>query len=222
MKNQNLKKITLAAVFTAIAFLFTFVFKFKVSFLTFDFKDAIIAVISLMNGPIYGIFSALTVALLEFLSISDTGFYGLIMNFISSGSFALIFGLIYKLKKSFSGAIVAAVSSVIGVTAIMMIANYFITPFYMGVGKQDVLNLIPSLLLPFNLAKSIINTALTLIIYKPVINILRKAKAIETNMSTEYKFSVKSLLLLIVSLVIIILTVLFILFFLDGGFELFG
>ena len=83
MKNEKLKKIAVTAVFSAIAFLLTFFFKFKVSFLTFDFKDAVISIVSLVYGPLYGVTSAGVVAFLEFLSVSDTGLYGLIMNFIS-------------------------------------------------------------------------------------------------------------------------------------------
>ena len=81
MKNQKLKNISVVAVFCAIAFLLTFFFKFKVSFLTFDFKDAIIAIISLVYGPLYGVTSAGLVSFLEFLSVSDTGIYGLIAVF---------------------------------------------------------------------------------------------------------------------------------------------
>ena len=42
MKNEQIKKIAVTAMLTALAFLITFVFRFKVGFLTFDFKDAII------------------------------------------------------------------------------------------------------------------------------------------------------------------------------------
>ena len=72
MKRDSLKKIAITSVFTAIAFILTFIFRFKVSFLTFDFKDAIIAMVALMYGPIYGMTSAGVVAFLEFLSVSDT------------------------------------------------------------------------------------------------------------------------------------------------------
>ena len=218
MKKNNVKKITVTALFCALAFLMTFIFRFKVGFLTFDMKDAILSVISLLYGPIYGIASAGVVAVLELLSVSDTGFYGLIMNFLSSATFALACGSVYKYKRSFSGAIIAVSVSVVSVTAVMMVANIFITPYYMGVGTADVLALIPTMLLPFNLCKAIINATSLLIIYKPITNALKKTKLVPSS-QTAYKFSKKSALLVVVSLAILILAVLFIIFKMGGSFS---
>ena len=218
MKKNNVKKITVTALFCALAFLMTFIFRFKVGFLTFDMKDAILSVISLLYGPIYGIASAGVVAVLELLSVSDTGLYGLIMNFISSATFALACGSVYKYKRSFSGAIIAVSVSVVSVTAVMMVANIFITPYYMGVGTADVLALIPTMLLPFNLCKAIINATSLLIIYKPITNALKKTKLVAAS-QTAYKFSKKSALLVVVSLLILILAVLFIIFKMGGSFS---
>lgn len=219
MKTKNLKQISVVAVFSAISFLLTFLFKFKVSFLTFDFKDAIIAIVSLTFGSAYGVASAGVVAFLEFLSVSDTGLYGLIMNFISSGTFALIFGVVYKYKRTFQGAIISAVLSAVGVTTVMMFANYFITPYYMGVSHGDVLALIPTLLLPFNLAKTVINAASTLILYKPVTNALKRVGALEGKSAEKHIYNKKSLILTVVSLLVIIVAVLFVIFYLNGGFK---
>lgn len=219
MKNEKLKRVAVTAVFSAIAFLLTFFFKFKVSFLTFDFKDAVISIVSLVFGPLYGVASAGVVAFLEFLSVSDTGLYGLIMNFISSAIFALVFGSVYKFKRTFSGAIISAVLAAISVTAVMMIANYFITPYYMGVSRGEVVALIPTLLLPFNLAKSVINAASTLIIYKPVTNALKRVGAIKKS-ENNVTLNKKSLVLTVVSLIVIVVAILFVLFYLNGGFSI--
>ncbi len=218
MQKINVKKITVTALFCALAFLMTFIFRFKVGFLTFDMKDAIISVISLLYGPIYGVASAGVVAVLELLSVSDTGIYGLIMNFLSSATFALACGCVYKYKRSFSGAIIAVLVSVVSVTTVMMVANIFITPYYMGVGTADVLALIPTMLLPFNLCKAIINATSLLIIYKPITNALKKTKLVPSN-QTAYKFSKKSALLVVVSLLVLILAVLFIIFKMGGSFS---
>lgn len=219
VKKENLNKIIITAVFSAIAFLFTFVFKFKVGFLTFDFKDAVISIVSFLLGPLYGVISAGLVAFFEFLSISDTGPYGLLMNFIASGCFALVIGTIYKYKRTFSGAILAAVSSVFAVTAIMLVANYFITPLYMGVARYEVAKMIPTLLLPFNLTKVTINAATVLIIYKPVTNALRRFGLVKKSAS-KTTLNKKSVILYIISLLIILIAVLVIIFVLNGGFEI--
>ncbi len=219
MKKTDIKKISVAAMLTAVAFLCTFVFRFKVSFLTFDFKDAVISIVSLLYGPLYGVMSAGLVAFFEFISFSDTGPYGFIMNFLSSGTFALTCGMIYKYKRSFVGAIIAGISSVVTVVSVMMLANILITPHYIGADVNAVLSLIPTILLPFNLCKAIINAAVVMVIYKPVTRALKKTGLVQNDLKKERKFTAKSLILLIVSLVIIVLTALFLILFLDGKFE---
>ena len=107
MKKIEIKKLSVTAMLTATAFLVTFLTSmFKVGgFLSLDLKDAVISIVSLLYGPVYGIISVLTVSLIEFITISTTGLYGLVMNILSSGTFALTCGLIYKFKRNFFGAI---------------------------------------------------------------------------------------------------------------------
>lgn len=216
---KNIKKLTVTALFCALAFLMTFVFRFKVGFLTFDFKDAVISILSLLYGPVYGVISAGVVAFLEMISVSDTGPYGLIMNFISSATFALACGTVYKFKRTFSGAIISVVTAVITVTAVMMVANIFITPLYMGVGRGDVIALIPTMLLPFNLAKAIINATSLLLIYKPVTSALKRTGLVISDGGKKFEFSKKSVCLAIVSAVILVLAVAFVIIKLGGSFS---
>ena len=216
---KNIKKLTVTALFSALAFLMTFVFRFKVGFLTFDFKDAVISILSLLYGPVYGVISAGVVAFLEMISVSDTGPYGLIMNFISSATFALACGTVYKFKRTFSGAIISVATAVITVTAVMMIANIFITPFYMGVARSEVIALIPTLLLPFNLAKAIINASSLLLIYKPVTSALKRTGLVISESEKKYELSKKTVYLAIVSAVILALAVAFVIIKLGGSFS---
>ena len=216
---KNIKKLTVTALFCALAFLMTFVFRFKVGFLTIDFKDAVISVLSLLYGPVYGVISAGVVAFLEMISVSDTGPYGLIMNFISSATFDLACGTVYKFKRTFSGAIISVATAVITVTAVMMIANIFITPFYMGVARSEVIALIPTLLLPFNLAKAIINASSLLLIYKPVTSALKRTGLVISESEKKYELSKKTVYLAIVSAVILALAVAFVIIKLGGSFS---
>ncbi len=219
-KSIKLKKISVSAMLCALAYLCMFVFRIKVSFLTFDAKDAVISIISLMFGPLYGVMSAAVVAFLEFITVSDTAVYGLIMNFLSSGTFALTCGLIYKYNKSFSGAILALSISVVSVTSVMLLANLFITPFFMGADRSVVISMIAPLLLPFNLTKSIMNAALTLAIYKPLTTGLKKSKLIPSSDNANFKMNAKSIMLIIISAIIVVLAIFVFLLFLDGQFEL--
>lgn len=222
MLKTDYKKISVTAVLCALSYISVFLFRFSVSFLTFDFKDAFISIASLLYGPMYGLVSSFVVAFLELITVSDTAFYGFIMNFLSSAVFSVAIGFFYKYKRTFSGAILASVTAVLSMTAVMMLANIFITPYYMGVAVKDVIALLPTLLLPFNLSKAILNAAVLLIIYKPVTKALRKSKLLPETYSKTYKAGFKTVVLIAVSIILIILTVLFIILHLNGSFLLFS
>lgn len=218
-KKTDIKKLAVVAVLCAIAYLCTLLLHFKVTFLTFDFKDAVIAVSSLLYGPLYGLFTSLTVALLEFISVSETGVYGLIMNVLSSASFACVGGLVYKYKRTFGGAIASVICSVIAVVTVMLAANVFITPFYMGVPRGDVVKLIPRLLLPFNMVKSVLNATLTLVVYKPLTKAFGRMGLIE-HKGPSKESTVRTLILLGVCLLIASAAVLLFVFYLKGTVTL--
>ena len=216
--NNNIKKMTVIAVLCAIAYLVSFIFPFKVSFLTFDLKDAIIAISALMYGPIAGLVSSMIVPFLEFITTSETGVYGFIMNFLSSAAFSVTAGIIYKYRRSFSGAILSMCASVLAVTAIMLLANLFITPYYMGVERGTVVELIPSLLLPFNLIKSVVNASLTLLIYKPITAAFGRMGMIERKTFSKEN-SLRSVLLVLGCLAVAAAAVVVFVLYLGGTVE---
>lgn len=171
---QNVKQLVTAALFCALAYVAMFATSWiKVSFLTFDAKDTVITIAGLLFGPLYALVISFTVAFIEFITIGDTGIYGFIMNFLSSAAFSTVCALIYKYKKSMKGAIIALISSVFSMTAFMLLFNLFITPFYMNVPMETVAKMIPTLFLPFNLTKGMLNAALVLVLYKPASRAIR-------------------------------------------------
>ena len=172
---ENIKRMTVIAVFAALAYAVHFV-HIPVAFLNLDFKDVVMTIAGMYFGPAAGAVLAVLVPLLEYPT-SHTGPYGLIMNILSSGAFVIVASVIYKFKKTLSGAIVALCSACLSMVAVMMVANLFITPYYMasaGITQRDIVQMIPTLLLPFNAVKAILNAALTLCLYKPVSTVLKK------------------------------------------------
>ena len=170
--SQKTKKLVALAVFAALAYVIHFV-HVPVSFLNLDFKDVIMTVAGMYFGPVSGIIVAVIVPLLEFPT-SETGVYGLIMNLLSSVTFVGVASLVYRFKRTLSGAIIGLSSAALSMVAVMMLANLFVTPYYMGVPRSAVVELIPKMLLPFNAVKAILNAALVLCVYKPLTTVLRK------------------------------------------------
>ncbi len=173
------------ALFAALAYGVTFVFRIPVSFLTFDAKDAILTVAGFIYGPVAAVVAAVIAACIEFVTISGTGVYGLIMNAVSSAVFAGTASLLYKLKRTAAGAVLSLCTSVVVMTGCMLLMNLWITPIYMGVSTADVRALIPTLLLPFNFAKGCLNAALCIFLYKPVITVMRRIGAIPSSRSHQ-------------------------------------
>lgn len=222
MKKMNIKKMTVVAMLTALGYLCMLVFRFKVGFLTFDIKDAVLAITSLIYGPMTGIFASASVALLELVTVSDTGIYGLIMNFLSSATFTAVVGLVYKYRRSLSGAVLGAIAAALSVTAVMLLANLFITPYYMGVERGEVVKMLGTLLLPFNLTKSVFNGALVLLIYKPSTLAFRRTGLLPKSEAGQYRFGLKSVLLMVSSAIVLILVLLFFILKLHGEIVFFN
>ncbi len=179
------KKIALIGLFCAIAYIFTLLgglLPISVAgFLKYDPKDIIVAIAGFILGPSSALAISVLTALLELVTgISATGFYGLLMNIISTASFACISSYIYKKKKTLSGAIIGLIVATLITTTLMLLWNYFITPFYMQVPREAILKMLPTTFLPFNLIKYGINACLALLIYKPVVTAMRKSHIIET------------------------------------------
>jgi riboflavin transporter FmnP len=162
------KRITLAAVFAALAFSTMFFFRFNVTFLTFDLKDTMITLLGLLTGPVSALTVSFLVAMLEFVVDSDTGWYGLIMNFASSATFSVVCATLYRYRKTLTGAIVGLITAVLALIAVMMLLNIFVTPVYAGVPRGQIIAMLPTLFLPFNAIKGVVNAALVLILYKPI------------------------------------------------------
>ncbi len=217
-KNSNNQVRTIVAVGVLIAFSYVccLLFHFRVSFLSFDLKDAVMTVGAMFFGPIYGLAMSVIVALLEMITISTTGLYGFVMNVIASVAFVCVGSLVYAHRRTLSGAVIGMVLSCVSMTAVMMIANLIITPFYMGASASDVAALIPTLLLPFNLTKAIFNAALVFLIYKPISSALKSAGFLREEGAKSYKPSVLSIA---IPAVVAVVAMVFFFIFLQGSFT---
>ena len=89
--------------------------------------------------------------------------------------------IIYKKNRTLAGAVTGLIIGALGSTAIMLLWNYLITPLYMGVPRSEVAKLLIPALLPFNLLKTGLNAAFTMLLYKPIINALKKANLISND-----------------------------------------
>lgn len=195
MQNSKIstKYMTTVAMFCAISYVAVFIGKLVpniAGFLSYDPKDAIVVIAGFILGPIASVIISVIVSFIEMISISATGPYGFLMNVISTCAFAVPAAWYYKKSHSYKGAIVGLGIGVAFMALCMVLWNYIVTPYYMGVPRDQVAAMLVPIFLPFNLVKGGINAGLTLLIYKPVVNTLRKAKLVEPSKSgTKSKFN---------------------------------
>lgn len=177
MKSLTTKKIAVISLLTAMSVLLSLTIRFPlvpaVPFMHFDPKDLVIAI----GGFIYGPFTAFLISV--FSSLLEELFTGktiidVIMNIISSASFACTAAWLYRRIHTKHGAIYSLAAGT-GVTIIvMLIWNYIMDPFYLHVPRSVVVGLLPAIAL-FNFLKYGIDSVLCFLVYKPVVKALRSA-----------------------------------------------
>ena len=188
-RRTNVKTLTSLAMLTAIAYVVMILSKSlpQVSgFLQLDLKDTIICIGGFLFGPLSAAVISIVVAVVEMFTYSDTGIIGCIMNMLATCAFTCTASFVYAKVRTKKGAILGLALGVIVLTAVMLLWNYLITPLYMvGTTRSMVAAMLPTVFLPFNLVKGGLNMALILLIYKPVVTALRKARLAPESRSQE-------------------------------------
>ncbi len=178
MQHEQIKKLTVLAMLCAVAFVMVALVRIPVVlFLKYEPKDVIIAFGGFLYGPLAALIVSAVVSLLEMLTISSTGWIGMIMNLLGSAAFACSAALIYRKRHTLSGAVIGLLVGSVMMTAIMLLWNYALTPLYMvEKTRAEVTEMLVPYFLPFNLLKSGLNSAITILLYRPLVQGLRRAK----------------------------------------------
>lgn len=182
-------------------------------FLTYEPKDVILTIGGFLFGPIAGILMSLLVCLIEMVTVSSTGIIGLLMNFLSSAAFVGVSSVIYQRRKTLQRAVLGLIAGTLSMLAIMLLWNYIMTPVFMGVPREQVLDLFVPLLIPFNLIKATLNSVLVLFLYKGVVTALRKARLVPERPSNDTNKKTNTILIICVSAVLAVTLTLVLLIF---------
>lgn len=191
MKNNNTRKLVMTGIFSAVAsvlMMLEFSVPFMPEFIKLDLSELPAIIISFAVGPVWGVAVCLIKNLLH-LPFSTTQFIGELANFILGALFVLPAGIIYKIRKKRTFAVIGLAVGTLLMSGASLLTNYYITyPFYQNfmpleaiIGAYQTLNPAVSGLwsalimfnLPFNIFKGALCSAITFIIYKklsPVIN----------------------------------------------------
>ena len=177
------RDLTILALLAAVSYVVMYLSKLIpihiLGFLSFDLKDVIICIAGFLFGPLAAAGVSVVVSLIEMVTVGSTGLWGLLMNVLSTCAFVCAAAYFYQRNKTIKNAVIGLVVGVLLMTAVMLVWNWLITPIYMGQPREFVATLLIPYFLPFNLIKGGINATLTMLLYKPIVNALRKAKIVE-------------------------------------------
>ncbi len=181
---------------SAIAFVLMF-FDFSIpvlipNFIKMDLSDLPALVGSFSMGPLCGVLVCLVKNLLH-LTITSTGGVGELSNFVLGAVFVLPAGLVYKVKKNRSGALIGSLAGAVVMALISIPSNYFfVYPFYynfmskdmvlaayqviaagFGFEVKDILQCLIYFNAPFTFVKGLLSVVVTFLIYKHISPVLK-------------------------------------------------
>ena len=140
-------------------------------YLQYDPSGIVTLSVALMFGPAAG----LVVQVISWLPKLIMSPLGTLLTLGAMTGMVLVVGLIYKKMHNIRGAVVSLVVGAVVFIALAIAMNFVITPIYTpGVTVEAVAGMVLPILLPFNIIKCAINVAATLLIYKPVSNLIKK------------------------------------------------
>ena len=152
--DSAVRRLVVLALLSALGFVSMLIFKVPViSFLKYEPKDIFITFAGFLYGPAAALACAAVTALLE-LPFSSTGVIGMIMNLISSAAFACTASLIYKKRRDMFGAAIGLLCGLAVVT------------------REQIVPMLTSVFLPFNLLKAGINAGISILLYRPFLRAL--------------------------------------------------
>lgn len=195
------KKMITTAMLSTVAYV-VFYFDFPVplmpSFIKMDFSNVISLFAAFTMGPAAG---AAVCLIKNIVALITKGFgttmgIGNIFDFVTSATFAITAGIIYRKNHTKKGAVIGCCAGTVVFTLISLPLNYFIVyPIYATAfgGMEAILSAYRAINanveglfgalcmfnLPFTLIKGILCAGLTILIYKPLITILRKAHIVD-------------------------------------------
>lgn len=179
MSWKNLKTLLYAGILSALSFVLMRFVEFpllpQASFLKTDLGDIPLLVGAYFLGPVVGVAIAFVKNLLFLVSGGGSGgIIGVTVNFIATGTFALVLGIVSLRKKNTLTLILGLILGTVALVLIMIPTNlyYAVPKFLPNWTKEQIYRYIITINIPFNILKGLLDTLVTF----PVVKALEKRK----------------------------------------------
>lgn len=178
MTRVPVRKLTTLGVLAALSIVLVFFIHFPIfpaaPFLEYDPADIPIFIATFTFGPAWGFLMTVAVSVIQGITVSaGSGWIGIVMHILATGSFALVAGSIYQRRRTLGGAVLSLAVGVVLMTAVMTLCNLIFTPLFMGQPMETVVAMLLPAIIPFNLLKAGINAVVTFVVYKPLGRVLQ-------------------------------------------------
>ena len=171
------KQLVTMALMCAIAILLSFL-EFPIfpaaSFLKLDISFVPSAVMGFAYGSGPGVLVGVACAVAH--GAITGNWVGCLMNIIACCAFVIPASIIYKRNRTFKGAMIGLVVSIVCLVVAAIVANLAIDPTFYGIPFDVVAGLIVPAILPFNIIKGVVISVLTAIVYKSISNLITPTK----------------------------------------------
>lgn len=176
---NNTKKLTTLGILGALSVLLVSIIHFPIfiaaPFLEYDPADIPILIGTFLFGPFSGFLLTVVVSFVQGFTVSaSSGIIGVVMHIVSTGTFVLIAGNIYRIDKTRKNAVIALLCGAIGMAIVMTLWNLLLTPVFMHVPRTVVLNMMLPTIIPFNVIKAGVNAVITFLLYKSISTFVKK------------------------------------------------
>ena len=178
MRKETIKKMTVMAMLAALSMVLVYAIHVPlipvVPFLEYDPADIPILIAAMAYGPVSGLVLTVVVSIIQGMFISTTGPWGILMHVIATGTLVLVAGGIYRLRHTRAGAVLGLVFGTLAMGLVMVPANHFITPVWMGAPTEVVDSLMLVGILPFNLLKGVLNSVIYFVAGRPLSRVMAR------------------------------------------------
>lgn len=180
MRDKKLHTLVKISILTAFAFVIMLIeipLPFFASFLQLDLSDLPALFGALAMGPAAGVIIELLKNILHGILKTNTAWIGELANFIVGSAYVLAAGFIYKFKKNKAHALAGLLTGTIAMAIAAALGNsYIFLPLYqkiLGVPlPQNLVSFIICSIVPFNLFKGAVVSAIAFFSYKKLSPIL--------------------------------------------------
>lgn len=164
----NTRKLIITAIMSAMAIVLAYAIHVPfVPGLPFEYDPADIPIffVTYMFGVPYGIIMTIIVSFIQGFAFSASGIIGVTMRIFATGLYVIVVGLIFKYWRTRVGLIISAVIGAIVWTISMVLWNIIFVPLFMGTPREAVIQMLVPIILPFNIMRSTVNGALSILLY---------------------------------------------------------